>query len=173
MPHPIKISSNVGKVMNSSDIIEMKRLGTGKILVECKTAAAANKLASNPDLANFNLKAVIPNYRVLRTGIIRDIPQEFDVAEIKASLTTNQNHKIISVHRLNRKSTVNDMWYIRIYQKPEFATRAIETAMSVRHAAASLGVSSVAMLLTTMRAHARSRKTPRVVLTALEQFGGL
>ncbi|XP_011685485.1 PREDICTED: uncharacterized protein LOC105448537 [Wasmannia auropunctata] len=107
MPHPVKIFANVGKVRPSPNIIEMKRLGIGKILVECRTAAAANRLASNPDLANYNLKAVIPNYRVLRTGIIRDIPQEFDVEEIKASLSTSQNHKVISVHRLNRKSIIN------------------------------------------------------------------
>jgi len=39
------------------------------------SAKAANNLVLNPKLADNNLRAFIPSYRLIRTGIVKDIPQ--------------------------------------------------------------------------------------------------
>ncbi|XP_011684297.1 PREDICTED: transmembrane GTPase Marf-like [Wasmannia auropunctata] len=72
LPHPMKMFAQVGRVMPAADILEMKKLGNGKILVDCKSASAANNLATNPMLASINYKAVIPNYRISRSGLAKE-----------------------------------------------------------------------------------------------------
>jgi len=45
-------------------------------------AKAANNLVQNIRLEKENLKAFIPTYRTIKTGIIKDIPQYFDKTEL-------------------------------------------------------------------------------------------
>jgi len=53
------------------DILEIKKIGNGKILVAVKTAMGVNRLVENSTFAKYNLRA----FKVLRTGIIQDVPQ--------------------------------------------------------------------------------------------------
>jgi len=52
----------------------VRKTGRSKVIVEMRIYEAANKLVSNNSLLIHNFKAFIPTYRILRTGIIRDIP---------------------------------------------------------------------------------------------------
>ncbi|KYM97368.1 hypothetical protein ALC62_11973 [Cyphomyrmex costatus] len=69
-----------------NDINEIKKSGKGKIRVELRSDVAANNLVNNNALAKHNLKAFIPLHRVMRTGIIKDVPQEVDVKAVQEAL---------------------------------------------------------------------------------------
>lgn len=88
-----------------SDIVQIKKIGDGKILVEVRTAAAANNIVNNSYWGKNNLKAFIPSFRVLRTGIIKDIDQSLDIDCIKENLTSRV--RVISIQRLNRRLHIN------------------------------------------------------------------
>jgi len=79
--HPLLISRTLSQIAYS-DIKEIKRIGRGKILAEMKSANATNSLVQNPKLEKENLRAFIPTYRIIRTGIVKDIPQYFDESEL-------------------------------------------------------------------------------------------
>ncbi|KYM95817.1 hypothetical protein ALC62_13526 [Cyphomyrmex costatus] len=83
--HPTVVGSILVSIIGN-DILETKKNGKGKISVELRSYTAANNLVTNNSLAKHNLKAFIPLHRVLRTGIIKDVPQEIDVEKIQESL---------------------------------------------------------------------------------------
>jgi len=67
--YPLLISRTLSQIAYA-DIKEIKRIGKGKILAEMKSAEAANSLVQNPRLDKENLRAFIPTYRTIRTGIV-------------------------------------------------------------------------------------------------------
>jgi len=71
--HPFLISNTLSQI-TYVDIKEIKKIGRGKVLVDMNSAKAANKLTNNARLAQEGLKAFILAYRILRTGIVKDIP---------------------------------------------------------------------------------------------------
>ncbi|KYM84356.1 hypothetical protein ALC53_05449 [Atta colombica] len=73
--------------------IEIKKIGKERILIEAKTASAANRLVDDPTFSKHNLKAFIPAFRVLRVGVIQDIPLEIDMENLYQSLTKDQLEK--------------------------------------------------------------------------------
>lgn len=75
--HPLQVCIVVSNIAYN-DIYEVKKIGVGKVMAELKTASAANNLINSPLLASHKLRAFIPSYRVLRTGVIKDIPSSFD-----------------------------------------------------------------------------------------------
>jgi len=108
--HPLHISKTISQIL-PRDILEIKKVGRGKVQVFLKSFDAANKLASNSSLASHNLKAFVPSYRILRAGIIRDIPQDFSPDILKEVISSPL--KIIEIHRLNRRIKVgNEFQYV-------------------------------------------------------------
>jgi len=67
---------------------------------------AANRLMENKSLLSHNLKAFIPLYRILRTGIIRDVSQDISVDVLRDLISSPL--KILDIHRLNRRSKVDN-----------------------------------------------------------------
>jgi len=65
--HPLLISRTLSQIAYA-DIKEIKKIGKGKILAEMATAKA-NDLTNNCRLEKEDLKAFIPTYRTVRTGI--------------------------------------------------------------------------------------------------------
>ncbi|KYN19743.1 hypothetical protein ALC57_07896 [Trachymyrmex cornetzi] len=84
------------------DIQEIKKIGRGKILIVVKTATAANRLVENSIFPKHNLRAFIPAFKVLRTGVIQDVPQEIGLESLKESMESPAA-KILDVQRLNRR----------------------------------------------------------------------
>ncbi|KYQ52361.1 hypothetical protein ALC60_08524 [Trachymyrmex zeteki] len=87
------------------DITEIKKVGRGKILIEVKTPSAANKLVENPIFPKHNLRAFIPAFKVLRTGVIQDVPQQIDIDSLRSHLESPRA-KILDIsiiQRLNRR----------------------------------------------------------------------
>ncbi|KAG5336735.1 RTJK polymerase, partial [Acromyrmex heyeri] len=96
-----------------NDILEIKKSGKGRISVEFRSASAANNLVQNNVLAKHNLKAFIPLHRIMRIGIIKDVPQEIDVNTVKEFLSSPC--KVLEVIRLNKRIKVNDSGGFRGY----------------------------------------------------------
>ncbi|KYN16963.1 hypothetical protein ALC57_10786 [Trachymyrmex cornetzi] len=95
--HPIIISSIVAK-SGIPDIQEIKKIGRGKILIEAKSATAANRLVDNPAFTKHNLKAFIPAFRVLREGVIQDVPTELELDYIRRNIES-PGIKILEIFR--------------------------------------------------------------------------
>ncbi|KYN28483.1 hypothetical protein ALC57_02095 [Trachymyrmex cornetzi] len=99
------ISSIIAK-SGIPDIQEIKKIGRGKIFIEAKSAAAANRLVDNPAFPKHNLKAFIPAFRVLREGVIQDVPTELELDYIRRHIESPCS-KILDIYRLNRRITTN------------------------------------------------------------------
>jgi len=102
--HPLLISRTLSQITYSY-IKEIKKLGRGKVLVEMASAKSANNLVLNPRLTKENLKAFVPVYRTIRSGIIKDILQHYDEADLLEFL--DSPFKVAEVKRLNRRIRVN------------------------------------------------------------------
>jgi len=75
-----------------------------------KSFDSANKLALDGSLVSHNLKAFVPFHRILRTGIVGDIPQDFSIEVLREVITSP--YKILEIHHLNRRIKVsNDFQY--------------------------------------------------------------
>ncbi|XP_018367604.1 PREDICTED: dentin sialophosphoprotein-like [Trachymyrmex cornetzi] len=105
--HPFVISSIIAN-SGIPDIQEIKKIGKGKILIEAKSATAANRLVDNPTFSKHNLKAFIPAFRVIREGVIQDEPVELELEYIHRHIET-PTAKILDIHRLNRRITINEL----------------------------------------------------------------
>ncbi|KYQ46994.1 hypothetical protein ALC60_14007 [Trachymyrmex zeteki] len=99
--HSVLVSRIIAK-SGIPDIQEIKKIGRGKILIVVKSATAANKLVENNIFPKHNLRAFIPAFKVLRTGVIQDVPQEIDLETLKESIESPKA-KILDMQRLNRR----------------------------------------------------------------------
>lgn len=99
--HPLLVSKLIANIA-FNDIIELKKIGKGKIMTELKSAKAANNLVSSDLLDSNNLKAFIPAYRTLRTGIVKDVPPSISVEAIHKAMEA-PTFKILEVKRFNRR----------------------------------------------------------------------
>ncbi|KYM94553.1 hypothetical protein ALC62_14810 [Cyphomyrmex costatus] len=77
-------------------------MGKGKILIEATSAITANRITENPTFAQHNLRAFIPAYKVLRIGVIQDVPVEIDLETLRSNIKVPYC-KIIDIQRLNRR----------------------------------------------------------------------
>jgi len=75
--HPTLISRIIVKA-GIPDIFEIKKIGNEKIPVIVKIAMGLNCLVENFTFAKHNLRAFIPAFKVFRTGIIQDVPQQLE-----------------------------------------------------------------------------------------------
>jgi len=97
--HPLHMSR-----IFSRDIVEIRKTGRSRITAKMRNQEAANRLISNEQLLQHKLKAFIPTYRVLRTGIVRDVPQDFPLDRLRESMTSSI--KILEIHPLNRRTKI-------------------------------------------------------------------
>jgi len=102
--HPLLISRTLSRIAYS-DIKEIRKIGKGKVLAEMTTAKAANDLTNNPKLEQEGLKVFVPTYRTIRTGIVKDIPQLMDDADLLKFF--DAPCKVVEVRRLNRRIRIN------------------------------------------------------------------
>jgi len=98
--HPLHISRTLSNILPRG-ILEIRKSGRGKVLVQTNTYEVTNRLVDNKSLSAHNLKAFIPSYRILRCGIVRDIPQDFSADIIKEFISSPI--KILDLHRLNHR----------------------------------------------------------------------
>lgn len=88
------------------DISKIKKVDYSKLLVQFNSCEAANNLINNPILKSKNLIAYIPSFRTSRQGIIRNVPLDLSVDDIKSGLVSS--FEVASVRRLNRKILSED-----------------------------------------------------------------
>ena len=101
--HPILI----GQILHSSFpgmIKNISKSNFSRVDAECYDGKGANKIVeSNKTLINHNLKAFIPNYRVSREGIIRDILLEIEIDDIIRYASRNLKCPVLSARRFLSK----------------------------------------------------------------------
>ncbi|XP_018309251.1 uncharacterized protein [Mycetomoellerius zeteki] len=97
----ITISKHVG-----NNIVEVKSAGRNEITVSLNNYEKANSILNLADLKAHNLKASIPAFRVMRTGVIKNVPLE--VTDEMILNEFNSTAKIVSVRRLHRKIRKDD-----------------------------------------------------------------
>jgi len=88
--HPLHISRILSQIYPKG-VLEIKKTDRNRILTQMCTYEAANRLVEDKFLATRNLKAFVPLHRILRTGIIRDVPQDFSIDMLKDSITSPVN----------------------------------------------------------------------------------
>jgi len=110
LSHPLHISRVISQIF-PRDILEIKKVGRNKVLVQTNSYEAANRLVSNSSLFSHNLKAFIPTYKVLRARIVKDVPQDLSVELLRESISSSI--KILEIHRLNRRIKIdNEIRYV-------------------------------------------------------------
>jgi len=103
--HPLHISRIVSQA-SPRNILEIRKIGRNRIVAEMCTYDAANRLLENKSLSNHNLKALVPLHRILRTGVVRDVPQDYTLDMIKESIASPI--KVLDIHRLNRRVRIEN-----------------------------------------------------------------
>lgn len=103
--HHLMISRIILK-SNIKNIINTKKIGRGRLLLEFQSFDSANRLLDDQTLASKNLIAFIPSYKTHCIGIIRDIPIELNISEEVDFLESRV--KIIDIKRLNRRIKENN-----------------------------------------------------------------
>ncbi|KYN12367.1 hypothetical protein ALC57_15482 [Trachymyrmex cornetzi] len=103
--HPTVISSIIAKT-GIPDIQEIKKIGKGKILIELRTALAANRLVDNSTFSKYNLKTFIPAFRVLRVRVIQDVLTEIDLESVLRHIEV-PSCKILDIQRFNRRTIID------------------------------------------------------------------
>lgn len=102
--HPLEIGRVLSKYVYN-EVLEIKKIGRNKVMAEIQSASSANKLVASQPLMNENFKISIPPFKVLRTGIIRDIPQNFELKDIRTFLESDV--KILDIEKLNKRIKEN------------------------------------------------------------------
>jgi len=98
--HPLLISRLLSQIAYI-DIKEIK-----KILAEMNSAKSAISLTNNVKLAQEGLKVFIPAYRIIKSDIVKDIPQHIDESSLLEFF--DAPCKVIEVRRLNRRIRIDD-----------------------------------------------------------------
>ncbi|XP_019889478.1 uncharacterized protein LOC105286184 isoform X3 [Ooceraea biroi] len=102
--HPRTIS-RVLSTITPIELIEVKKTGRGRVVADFRTFSAANSVINHPELTKLKLKAYIPEFKVLRSGIIKDVPQSLDMATMIKHMESSI--KVVDVERLNRRITAD------------------------------------------------------------------
>ncbi|XP_067209397.1 uncharacterized protein [Linepithema humile] len=103
--HPLYIGRSLTK-WGKNEFTEVKKLGFSKISIKLKIKKAANLLVLQQPFKDRNMTCFIPNYRVFRQGIIRNIPTDIELEELKTRIDCPT--EITALRRLNRRVSIED-----------------------------------------------------------------
>uniref|UniRef100_A0A8D8X0N5 Uncharacterized protein n=2 Tax=Cacopsylla melanoneura TaxID=428564 RepID=A0A8D8X0N5_9HEMI len=98
----LKIGHILYKKMNvGSEIIDTKKIGRNRIIVNCRNGATANKIVESEEL-KIEHEVFIPFSFISRAAVIRDVDVEYTDEELKNEIETGP-YKILSVKRMRRR----------------------------------------------------------------------
>ncbi|KYN17765.1 hypothetical protein ALC57_09954 [Trachymyrmex cornetzi] len=95
---PVSVARVMTRIANDK-ITEVKSSGRNKVAVHFNDRATANKVLSHPLLKESGLSASIPAFRILRTGVVKNVPLDISENDILNHFTSP--YKIVSAKRLN------------------------------------------------------------------------
>lgn len=84
--HPLAIDKKMNKLFAK----DIEKLGKNKVRVTFTSFSTANSIVDHPLLASNKLIAFIPASRIMRMGVVKDIPVEMD--EIASSIESPKNY---------------------------------------------------------------------------------
>lgn len=103
--HPLSIGRILSEI-RFKDVTEIKRLGFSKVSIRLKNKESTNLLVAQQPFKEKKCICFIPNYRIFRQGIIRNIPTDIELAELKSGI--DSTIEVIELRRLNRKITTKN-----------------------------------------------------------------
>lgn len=102
--HPLKFGNFLFKKSSLSiKPISIKPENRYKISLTFDNYISANEFVKSCFVKEHKLKAFVPSYKVIKSGLVRDIPLELTESDIIENSSTNGLIKILKVRRLNRK----------------------------------------------------------------------
>lgn len=88
----------------------LKKIGRNRIVIEFKSAAAANGFLNNELLHKNGYTAIIPAYHITRMGVVRDVPVEWNEEDIKNNIEVPHGcGEVLKARRINRKITTDNI----------------------------------------------------------------
>ncbi|KAL0869479.1 hypothetical protein ABMA27_005764 [Loxostege sticticalis] len=98
-------SPNDGATLHPVELGNVKSIGRRKITISFADFSEANSFLSHNSLESMSLKAYIPTFNVTRMGLVRGVPVDWSLDEVKANMSVPMGcGEIIKVRRLNFKS---------------------------------------------------------------------
>lgn len=102
----LKLAEIICKISNKSNIIEIKKVGKNRAIVQCANAILANEISKSTLLKNNGYEAFIPFYWCTKVAIIKGVDVEYTEETILNNIECPP-FKITRVQRLNRKIRVD------------------------------------------------------------------
>jgi hypothetical protein len=86
----------------------LKKIGRNKISISFSNHNDANNFINHKSLESNSLRAFIPSFNITRLGLVRGVPSEWSLDEIKENITVPVGcGEVLKVRRLNYKSFVD------------------------------------------------------------------
>ncbi|KAG6454161.1 hypothetical protein O3G_MSEX008519 [Manduca sexta] len=107
--HPICFGRFLHKYQIDNFVLgSVKRIGRNKISMAFSNCTSANTFFSHTALTDKGYEAYIPTFHITRMGLVRGIPCDMSLSEVKENIRVPLGcGEIIKVRRLNYKSTVD------------------------------------------------------------------
>ncbi|KYQ56040.1 hypothetical protein ALC60_05023 [Trachymyrmex zeteki] len=149
--NPVAVSRVVSKLVGDNNVVEIKSAGHNKVSVSFKNYEKANSLIDLEALKAHNLKASIPAFRILRSGVIKNV--SLDISEDTIQNDFSSTAKIISVRA---KSPPLAYLYVRFFSVMPYIPRVLMCFACLRFGHISLIVKVLHVALSVNR-HEKNR----------------
>lgn len=107
--HPMAIGKRICNLYNNLNIREIKRMGKNLISVVFDSHHQANPFVDSRSSLPQGWISYIPNFKIYRTGVIRNVDKDLSINDIKDGITwSGPPVKIISLERLKYRARVSD-----------------------------------------------------------------
>lgn len=110
--HPLSISKRICNQFNNMKINNIKRVGRNLLSISFDSFQQTNSfVASRSSLAK-GCVSYIPNYKIFRTGVVRNVDRSFTLEDIQEGITWPDSPlKIVKIERM--KYRPKDSYFIR------------------------------------------------------------
>lgn len=107
--HPMSFGRFLKKTSFRSIINgSVKRIGRNKISVSFSDSNDANNFINHTDLVSNQYKAFIPTFNVTRMGLVRGVPAEWSLDEVKENISVPVGcGEVLKIRRLNFKTFID------------------------------------------------------------------
>lgn len=103
----LKIAEHIYKVTKGKNILEVKKIGRNRIIVECTCPATANHIVKTNNSQETGVEAYIPLFWTTRAGVIRDVDSDYDENILKEAIECFP-FTINSIRRINRRISTEE-----------------------------------------------------------------
>lgn len=96
-------SKEICKLVGTQNVQEIRQLGKNTLKLTARNYATANRVLSSTSLNKFlKIKTYVPRFYLLTTGIIDNVPADFDLNEILKEM--DPAHQAVKIERMKKMS---------------------------------------------------------------------